>query len=74
MNSFINKEMWTKQGETNMGNKKNIIHFINPQDIEQLILNYIDEKAGLIKATDPYNFVRLNDIRCELKRIFSKNG
>ena len=57
-----------------MGDKKNSIHFINAKDIEQLILNYLDEKAEMVKATNPYNFVRLNEIHCELKRIFLENG
>jgi len=55
-----------------MDDKKNIIHFINAKDIEDLILNYLEEKAEVIKNADPYNFVRLNEIRSELKRIFKK--
>jgi hypothetical protein len=54
-----------------MEDKKNIIEFIHAKDIEVLLLSYLEEKANIIKENDPYNFVRLNEIRSELKRIFS---
>lgn len=60
------------QGESKMEDKKNIIHFINAKDIEDLILTYLDEKADILLDRDPYNFVRLREIRSELKRIFHK--
>lgn len=57
-----------------MNDKQKIVHFINTKDIEDLILSYLNEKAEMIKEEDPYNFVRLNEIRSELKRIFSLSG
>jgi len=50
--------------------RKNIVEFIHAKDIELLILNYLEEKANIIKENDPYNFVRLNEIKSELRRIF----
>ena len=54
-----------------MEDRKNIVEFIHAKDIELLILNYLEEKANIIKENDPYNFVRLNEIKSELRRIFS---
>ncbi|NLT94197.1 MAG: hypothetical protein GXW85_01480 [Clostridia bacterium] len=57
-----------------MEERKNIIEFIREKDIELLIFNYLEEKANNIREKDPYNFVRLNEIKCELKRIFLANS
>jgi hypothetical protein len=60
----------TNKESIKLEDRKNIVEFIHAKDIELLILNYLEEKANIIKENDPYNFVRLNEIKSELRRIF----